>query len=231
MIILKPRLNQILIFSISLLASMGLIIFIITIIVERPEDLKRLDAIIAYLLFIIVFGPPLIMSITYFYNDLTKKVIIDKLNNQILIRKKGIEQIITNKDIMGAFYVRVGDYNGTRYRFPSYKYLMIVLKERKRICITNLLCEPDEIIKVLKLNPSIIETNVPLINWSFGSSILTSKEFESKVVEFEKNFDDYSNSKLIDIIKQKNVYADYAREAASRILKKRKQNSNVTIDG
>ena len=63
---------------------------------------------------------------------------------------------------------------------------------------------------------------MPLIDKLLGEGLLTTKEFEEKVLEFEDLFKDHSNAKLANIINQKKVYADYAREAASRLLKKRK---------
>jgi len=44
----------------------------------------------------------------------------------------------------------------------------------------------------------------------------------TKVLEFENNFQDHSNSMLAKIVYQRNVYPDYAREAATRMLNKRK---------
>ncbi len=226
---LKPRIGQILIFSVSFLISIALIIFIIRIINKRPEDLKSIEAIIAYLLFIILVGPPLILSTTYFYVDLSKKVCVDKHTKRIIIRKGGTETVITHNDVVESYYVRVENIGGSRYKFPSYKYVLLVLKERKRVFITNLLCDPEVIIKHLDLNCKFINSNVPLIDRTLGGGVLTSKEFENKVLEFENNFQDHSNVMLVNIINQKNVYADYAREAASRILKRRKQNTNANI--
>lgn len=224
---LKPRIGQILIFSVSFLISIALIIFIIRIINKRPEDLKSIDAIIAYLLFIILVGPPLILSTTYFYVDLTKKVSIDMHTKRIIIREGGKETVITHNDVIESYYVRVENLGGSRYKFPFYKYVLLVLKERKRVFITNLLCDPEFIIKHLDLNCKYINSNVPLIDRTLGECVLTSQEFENKVLEFENNFQDHSNEMLVNIINQKNVYTDYAREAASRILKRRKQNTNA----
>jgi hypothetical protein len=220
---LKPRIQNILIFSVSLLISVGLLIYILVNFIESPENLKNTEAIIFVLLLTIFFFPPLILSVTYFYIDLTKKVYVDKSQKKIIIHKRGRETIIIQDDILDSFYVRVENkwrYKG--YYFPMYKYIVLILKERKRVFITNLLCDPELIIGTMNLNSKIIYTNVPFINNSLGSGVLTTKEFESKVLEFETNFQEHSNSKLAEIISQRNVYADYAREAATRILNKRK---------
>jgi hypothetical protein len=220
---LKPRIENILIFSVSLLISVGLLIYILVNFIESPENLKNTEAIIFVVLLTIFFFPPLILSVTYFYIDLTKKVYVDESTKKIIIHKRGRETIIRQDDILDSFYVRVEDkwrYKG--YYFPMYKYIVLILKERKRVFITNLLCDPELIIGTLNLNPKIIYTNVPFINNSLGSGVLTTKEFESRVLEFETSFQEHSNSKLAEIISQRNVYADYAREAATRILNKRK---------
>ena len=219
---LKPRVDKILIFSVSFLISSLFVIQLIIIIIKRPEDLKDIGSIIIYILFIVLVGPPLVLSTTYFYIDLTKRVFIDENKKQLIIKSRRKEISITRNDIVESYYVRVASLRGSNYKFPFYKYILLVLKERKRIFITNLLCEPEFLIKHLDLNCKLINSNVPLIDRLLGEGVLTSKEFEDKVLEFENNFQVHSNATLSNIISQKNVYADYAREAASRILKKRK---------
>ncbi len=221
---LKPRTDKILIFSFILLISVGFIIIMATNLFNSPEDLKNPLAIIATSIVIIFSLPPLVLSITYFYTDLTKKVFLDETRNQILIRKNGKEISITQGDIMDSFIVQVDNFWSYRrgYRFPMYKYILLVLKERKREVITNLLCDPDLIESSMNLNCRIIYTSVPFINRTLGSGVLTTKEYAAKVLEFENNFREHSNSMLADIINQKKVYADYARDAATNILNKRK---------
>jgi hypothetical protein len=216
---LKPRLKNILIFSASLLISAGLLIFLLA----GLYNLKSTESIVPIGILFLFCLPPLILSITYFYIDLTKKVFIDVSQNRIIIRKRGKEIIIKQEDILDSFYVRVEDkwrYKG--YYFPMYKYIVLILKERRRVFITNLLCEPELIINAMNLNRKLIYRNIPFINRNLGSGVLTTKEFESKVLEFENNFQEHPNYILADIISQRTVYADYAREAATRILKKRK---------
>jgi hypothetical protein len=224
MIELKPRKVTILIFLACILFALFFIGILIRNLIEGYSGLEALGTIIISIGLILFASPPLLLSITYFYTDLTKKVFLDESRKQIVIRKRGKETVITQSEIMDSFYVKADDfYSGLRhYRFPMYKYIMLILKERKRVCITNLLCEPEIIIRALDINCKLIYTDFPFIKWTLGSGVLTTKEFETKVQEFENNFQGHANSILTDIISQKKVYADYAREAATRILNKRK---------
>jgi len=221
---LKPRIQKILIFLVSILFTIVFIGILIKNLTEGYKDLEEIGAILFSIIIMLFVSPPLLLSITYFYTDLTKKVIIDQTKNQIVIKKRGKVTIISHDDVMDSFYVKVDDFIGYRsYTFPMYKYIVLILKERERVYITNLLCEPELIIDTLNLNCKTIYRNIPFLNLTLGGAVMTTKEFEIKVLEFENNFQEHSNSMLAEIIDQKNIYADYAREAASRILSKRKQ--------
>jgi len=221
---LKPRIVKILIFLLSILFTVICAVLLTKNLNKGYDGLETAGAIVFTVLMILFFSPPLLLSVTYFYTDLTKKVFLDESRKQIIVRKWGKETVITADEIKDSFYVKADElFSGLRhYRFPMYKYVMLILKERKRVCITNLLCEPEVVIRVLDLNYKLIYTDVPFIKWNLGSGVLTTKEYEAKVQEFEKNFQEHTNTKLADIVSQRNVYADYAREAATRILNKRK---------
>jgi hypothetical protein len=68
---------------------------------------------------------------------------------------------------------------------------------------------------------NVVESVIPFFDLNFGNAILTTKEFELKVLEYENLFKEHSDKMLNNIILQKETYTDYAREAAKRILKKR----------
>jgi len=183
----------------------------------------HLIAIGVVLLALIVIPLPMIlMSAGYLYEDLSKEVFIDREKRQIIIKKRNKEIIITKSDVVKSFHVKgVGK---PRYRyFEGYEYVLLVLKERVRIYITNLLIDSQDIISLFSLNCMEIESTTPYIDRRLGAGVLTTKEFEQKVKEFELNFQDYPNEKLHSIILSKKEYASYATEAARNILKKRKQ--------
>jgi len=222
---LKPRKEKILIFLASILFSLFFMGILIKNLIEGYNDPETLGAIIISITLMLFASPPLLLSITYFYTDFTKEVIVDK--TQILVKQRGELTVISQNDVMDSFYVKADDiFSYRNYRFPMYKYIVLILKERKRVYITNLLCEPELIIKTLELDTKIIYTDFPFIKWTLGSGVLTSKEFETKVVEFEKNFQEHTESKLAEIISQRNIYADYAIEAATRVLNKKNTNAN-----
>ena len=175
-------------------------------------------AIVAFILTIIIFGPSFILAVTYLYQDLTQKVYIDEHQKQIIIRQKGNEIRISRQDIVEYFLVRVNEKHLHSYRYRPFNYILIVLKERQKIIITNLLIKPEYIIQFFNLYSTILEKNIPFIERSLGDRNLTSEEFENKVNEFINTFLNYSESELKQIICQKKEYADYARAAASRIL-------------
>jgi hypothetical protein len=222
---LKPRKEKVLIFIASILVSLIFIGILIKNMIEGYYGLEVVGTTIFSIALILLSSPPLLLSITYFYADLTKKVFLDETLKQIIIKKRGKEIVISQDEIMDSFCVQVDDFWNYRrgYKFPMYKYIMLVLKERKRVVITNLLCEPEMIKSSMNLSCKLIYSNVPFINWTLGAGVLTTKEYEVKVLEFENNFREHSNSMLADIIHQKKVYADYAIEAAIRILNKRRQ--------
>lgn len=224
---LKPRLDNLLLFLANLLISIGTLIWIASMLIKRPTDLVKIEAIVAYLGFAIIVIIPLILSSCYLYVDLTKKVIIDEKNKALIIKKSGKDTIITRHDILDSCIIRTKKYGFSRSSFPLYRYVILVLSERRRIFITNLLCEPEYIMNVLNLKNNVVETTIPFLDWKYGNGILTTKEFESKVIEYETLFQDHTDKTLNNIVLQKETYADYAREAAKRILKKREMNTTA----
>lgn len=168
---------------------------------------------------------PAILTIPYFYHYLINKVFVDKNKKEIVIYRFGKETIIHHEDIVLSFCVRVDpNVYWREIKFPSHRYIALILKERKRFYITCLLCEPELIIEILNLNPKIIYNNFPFIDPFLGSDVLTTKEFEKKVLEFENDFKDHSFENLKIIINNKNDYAEYAVEAAKRIIKNKHYN-------
>ena len=177
---------------------------------------------VVFLVLIVIPLPMILVSVGYLYEDLSKKVFIDREKKLIIIKKWNKEIIITKSDIVKSFHVKgVGK---PRYRYyEGYEYVLLVLKERVRIYITNLLIDSQDIISLFSLNCKEIQTTTPFIDRRMGAGVFTTAEFEQKIKEFEVNFQDYPNEKLHGIIMSKKEYASYAIEAAKNILEKRKQ--------
>jgi hypothetical protein len=219
---LKPRLYQLLVFITVIFVSVSFLVFSTNLILTGKLNFLGLGGFLYVLLSLLGFIPAIYISITYFYVDLTKKVILDEQNHHILIKRMGETFTITKNDIVESYLV-IGSKNA-KLNLSDFKYVMIILKERKRVCITSLLSEPEKIVSFLNLNPTVFEKYLPLIHWKFGQGVLTSTEFESKVKEFENNFQNLSDKDLSNVILNKGEYAEYAREAAKRISRKRKIN-------
>ena len=205
-------------------ATIALLFLVIVIMVTWHDIIiGNLIAIGVVLLALIVIPLPMIlMSVGYLYEDLSKEVFIDREKEQIIIKKRNKEIIITKSDIVESFHVKgVGRHRIRHY--DGYEYVLLVLKERVRIYITYLLIDSQDIISLFSLNCKEIKTATPFIDRGMGAGVLTTKEFEQKVKEFELNFQDYTNEKLHSIILNKKEYASYAIEAAIMILEKRKQ--------
>jgi hypothetical protein len=218
---LKPRKDKVVIFLLCLVGPLVLIGLLIKNLIEGYNDFNATATLVIAIVFILFISPPIVLSITYLFIDLTKKIIIDKNNIVIIKRAKHIS--INHEDVIVSFYVKVDDFFAyTRYNFPMFKYIVLILKERKKVFITNLLCDPELIIKTLELDNKMILTPFPFLNPTLGNGVLTSKEYEKKVQEFEKLFQQNTNAMLAEIINNKNTYADYAREAATRLLNSRK---------
>lgn len=216
----KLRIHIILIFILSFIFSLGFVFFWIKLAISRPEDLTDIGFIIASIVFLIFIGPPIILTITYFQQDLNKKVIIDKANGLIKIEKNREQYSFNRKDLIQVYHVKVDKYAASRYKFPMYEYLLFVFKEKEKLIITNLLCKPKHIIESLSLKPKMIYTNVPLIDKKLGESFLTTAQFDDKVKEFHLNFQNNTDDELMKVCGQKG-YADYAKKAARQILNER----------
>lgn len=135
---LKPRIQKILIFLMSILFTLLFIGILFKNLTEGYKDLEEISTILFSIFIILFVSPPLLLSITYFYTDLTKKVIIDQTKNQIVIKKRGKETLISHKDVIDSFYVKVDDFIGYRsYTFPMYRYIVLILKERKKTGVYN----------------------------------------------------------------------------------------------
>ena len=201
------------------------LLFLVTVIMVTWHDIivGHLAAnVIVFLVLIIISLPMILMSVGYLYEDLSKKVFIDREKKRIIIKKGNKEIIITKSDIVESFHVKGSGVH--RYRhLEEYEYVLLVLKERVRIYITNLLIDSQDIISLFSLNCREIKSAIPFIDRGMGAGVLTTEEFEQKVKEFELNFQDYPNEKLHSIVLSKKEYASYAIEAARNILEKRKQ--------
>ena len=133
--------------------AVGFFAFWLNLAITKPENLTDFRYIIPSIFFLAFFGPPIILTISYFIEDFNKRVIL--LEDKIIVKKNNQEIIINRKDIIDFFHVKVDKYNISRYKFSDFEYISIILKENQRIYITNLLCKPNE----------IVENNIRFSDW------------------------------------------------------------------
>jgi len=219
----RLRFNILLIFIGSLLISIFYIGLLIHLIIAEPERLTSSGFIFISIIFIIFLGPPTILTITYFIEDFNKTLEFNLSSGEIIINKNKNCWIINKDSILDFYIVKVDKYTFVRYQFPQYQYVLIILKDGDRIFITNLLSKPQRLIDFLKIIPHEINVLVPFIDRRIGEINLTPDKYEKKVKEFYHTFNIKTNSELIEICSQQAVYADYAREAARRLLKEREK--------
>ncbi len=217
---LKPKVSLAVVFSLGLILPLLFVLYMAGTLLSRHSETGNIWVTLLLLLSVVLTGPLFFISAGYLYEDLTKKVYLDPEKRQllILILKRGKKLIITGQDVVESYRVSISSLRYRSYFFLKYSYILIVLKERKRVIITSLLCEPVHIERMLNLESNILEYYIPRIDRKLGEGILTASEFEVRVLEFEHNFLNHTESELKSIIRQKAVYTDYAREAASRLI-------------
>jgi len=224
---LKPRITQLLIFLLFFFVGFIFLTFLISQILKVESNQDPLLVIMAGVGCLLIFGPFIVLSASYLYVDLTKKIFLDEHKNQIIVKRKNNSMTISAQDIVESYHVKV--LNPFRRRLPlnACEYIVPVLKEREKIYITNLLIDPEQISKCLNIKYNLIITRIPFIDWQIGQGVLKSDELEHKVTELLERFQDYPTSQLAEILSQKSTYADNAREAASRLMNTRKVKSSA----
>ena len=228
---LKPRANALakLIMSIVVALAFAGIVFLVT-----WHDITNGHVVaIGTVAFISILLPTpiIILSTIYLYEDLSKKVFIDREKGLLIIQKRKKETIITKADIADSYHIKARRQGRRSFILHDigYEYVLLVLNERKRIFITYLLCDPKEIVSLFLLPCTKTKVAIPLLDRGLGSGVLTSEEYEQKVGEFELRFKNFPDEKLHTIVRNRKEYAPTAIEAAKKILEKRKQ-ANEFVD-
>jgi hypothetical protein len=220
--IYKLRIKKLLYFIFLTVISIIFCIYIAKVIYNNPSHKIDRTFIPFILFFFIFFSAPIFLSLTYLIEDFRKTIKLDKVFHTIIIQKGKNNFTINPIEIVSIYHVLVDKESRATYRQTSFEYIVIILKERKRFYITNLICDPSVIINFLNLKYKTIYSNIPLIDRKLGFDVLTTDEFNKNVKEFERNFENYSNDQLIKIINDKGSYMDYARQAAINLLNRKK---------
>jgi hypothetical protein len=221
--IYKLKATKVIIFSIVLLIGLLIWLFFITCFIKNQNQWNDWISYVSIILFLLIFSPFIFLPLTYLFEDFNKTVKFDRFSDSIIIRKGRKEFIINKNEIIAAYRIFPDPDKSSyrRYYFPWFKYVLLILKEKKRFFITNLICEPTEILNFIESGYKDVFFEVPFLDrWWIGSGFLTKNEFNKKVLEFEDLYKNNTVNKLESIIHDKNNYTKYARQAASNLLKK-----------
>jgi hypothetical protein len=182
---------------------------------------KALPGVYFVGLVILMISVDAILTIQYILNDWGKDVSFE--NEDLLIRQKGKQIKLTKSEIE---QIAVIENDGSRH-LRNYKYARIKTKDGKVFIVTSFIMDPMDIVNKLKVNHK--EESVfflPTINRSLQSEKQKQKlkrDREKKKIEFLDHFKDFDDSKLRQIAGDKKGYADYAVDAATEILERRKK--------
>jgi hypothetical protein len=223
----KIKINKLIIFFlVSLVPIISWIIAIKFFLTKIPNNWSDWFFYVVIVLILLIISFALFLSLTYIIEDINKSVILDISSHSIIIKKGHKENIISKKEIIASYHILTREFSRFRFHFPWFnyfpwfKYALIIIKDRKRFFITNLICDPLEILKFLDPRFKTIYTNVPFLDRMIGSEFLTTQEFNKKIIEFEDEFKDYSEQELEKVINNHDIYTDYARHAANNLLEK-----------
>ncbi len=180
---------------------------------------KALPAI--YLVGFIIFsmGFSAIVTVQYLLNDWGKEVSFGQ--EGVTINQKGKEIKIKKSDIDQIAVIE----NDNHRTLRNYKYARIKTKDGQALIVTSFIMEPMDLVNKLRINHKEESVYLPTINFDIQSEKEKDKikrDREKRKTEFLENFKDYEDSKLRQIIGDKKGYAEYAIEAATEILEKRK---------
>jgi len=163
----------------SLLSIIFFIYLLFSFLINK-NDLPFLPILIFIIILLLFSLIPFFLSLTYIIEDLCKTVQFD-FKNQVLVVKKKNEIInIKKSDIIAAYKIVADEFIGVRLNFPWYKYVLIIKKGGKRVYITNLICDPEEIFSVFKIKYKTINWFIPVISRGIGTEFLTSDAFGKK---------------------------------------------------
>jgi|WetSurMetagenome_2_1015567.scaffolds.fasta_scaffold166558_2 hypothetical protein len=216
----KVKPLQLIIFITSALVSVFFFVLFFRAALSNEKDLTKWIIIAFYVLMFIWVSIPTYLSITYILEDWNKTIKFDEENQILTIIKRKKVTTINRNEIIAAYEVKVDRYKTSSFSYSWYKYALIMRKERERIFITNLICNPEEVLSFFKIQYKSIFWNIPVISRNIGSEFLTTDEFNKLVVEFEEEFQNYSKEQLQNVLRNPQTYTDYARRAASNLLDK-----------
>ena len=217
---LNLRFSTLFWYTLSFLFGVSCLGYSIFIYWEHSGPIEPIAIVIIGFILLLLAIPSILLPITFLYTDLKKQVFVDKEKGILRIRTGLKDLYITSEDVLKSYHVRSTRVHSRRF-FVEFEYVLLILDERKRVFITGLLAEPNEIVSLLSLDCQEVEMYIPFLDIWLGGGVLTKEERERKTKEYRELFQSFPNNKLQAIIRNHEDYTDMAREAAKQLLKER----------
>lgn len=181
------------------------------------------DALPAFVFIVLLgffYGLPASLLIQYFLSDRSKEITAD---HEGLVIRHGGETVTIARDLISEVTIVSGEGNRLTQEFS---YTRIKTLDGKAWIITCFVVAPLQLVNQLRVNHKEVNQFFPwitrdLISKKEQARIVRRKEI--KKLEFLETFKDYKDSQLRSIINDPKNFADYAIQAASDILAKRKK--------
>lgn len=104
--------------------------------------------------------PGTILHISYWLKNKNTIVTIDRKKKNLTYEKMGKEITFNRSEI---HYCEINETKSIRAPWNKYRYIWIVLNDKRQVVITNFITEPENIVQDLKLNYSIDKRAVPFL--------------------------------------------------------------------
>jgi hypothetical protein len=171
--------------------------------------------------FVVLLLPYVLLLFQYLKYNKSTTLSINKKNRSVTITKSGQPKTFLFSDITKA---RIRRNDSRRYFTMGWGYLMLDLGDKERVVITTFLYKNlDSLTALLGVNPVFDNSMLPGIQLRIKSDTRLANDkndFDLKVQEFTQKWNDKSDEELLVIKSNPSQYADYAVEAATRLLKR-----------
>ncbi len=177
---LKIRTYNLIVFILSFATSAVFLGWMIYSAIVGEHDITDIGYILFLIMCLIFFGPHIIIVISYLLLDISKKIDLDSDQNKLIIHHKNDSYEIERKDIIECYHVKMDGFKIFYHLYFWYEYIVLITNNNKRIIITNLLCDPKRIIKILKISTKTINPIIPMIDYKIGELTLSRSKYKDK---------------------------------------------------
>jgi hypothetical protein len=171
--------------------------------------------------FVVLLLPYVFLLFQYLKYNKNTTLSVNKKSRSVTITKSGEPKTFLFSAITKA---RIRRNDGRRYFTMGWGYLMLDLGDKERVVITTFLYKDlNSLTALLGVNPVFDNSMLPTIQLRIKSDTRLANDksdFNLKVQEFTEKWNDKSEEELLVIKSNPSQYADYAVEAATRLLKK-----------